>query len=214
MESEKVNATAGVPTVWLGLLQYLESNKLTLHHLKRVLIGGAAVPRAMIEGFEDRGIAVTYAWGMTEMYLVPQHERSQAAARRTAARATDRCSLQAGLSAVRGGNEDHRRQGLARARDGKSVGRLKVKGPAVARRYFKGEGEEAFDRDGWFDTGDVATLDADGFMHITDRSKDVIKSGGEWISTIEIENLAVGHPAVAEAAAIGGHIPNGANVPS
>jgi 3-(methylthio)propionyl---CoA ligase len=94
-------------------------------------------------------------------------------------------------------------KGRERSRDGKSVGRLKVKGPAVARAYFKDEGREAFDRDGWFDTGDVASLDADGFMQITDRSKDVIKSGGEWISTIEIENLAVGHPDVAEAAAIG-----------
>src|ERR1700753_1778726 len=94
-------------------------------------------------------------------------------------------------------------KGNERPRDGKSVGRLKVKGPAVARAYFKGEGKEAFDRDGWFDTGDVASLDPEGFMNITDRSKDVIKSGGEWISTIEIENLAVGHPDVAEAAAIG-----------
>jgi fatty-acyl-CoA synthase len=94
-------------------------------------------------------------------------------------------------------------KGRERPRDGKGVGRLKVKGPAVARGYFKSKGAEAFDRDGWFDTGDVATLNADGFMNITDRSKDVIKSGGEWISTIEIENLAVGHPDIAEAAVIG-----------
>ena len=94
-------------------------------------------------------------------------------------------------------------KGRERPRDGKAVGRLKVRGPNVARAYFRGAGKEAFDKDGWFDTGDVATLDADGFMQITDRSKDVIKSGGEWISTIQIENLAVGHPAVAEAAVIG-----------
>ena len=203
MEGEKVTATAGVPTVWLGLLQYLESNKLTLHHLKRVLIGGAAVPRAMIEAFENRGIAVTHAWGMTEM----SPSGSMSAIKPPLdtlprAQQIDVLGKQGfPLFGVEMKITDDK--GRARSRDGKSVGRLKVKGPAVARRYFKGEGEDAFDRDGWFDTGDVATLDADGFMHITDRSKDVIKSGGEWISTIEIENLAVGHPAVAEAAAIG-----------
>jgi fatty-acyl-CoA synthase len=203
MESERVTATAGVPTVWLGLLQYLQANALTLHHLKRVLIGGAAVPRAMIEAFEARGIAVTHAWGMTEM------------------------SPAGSMSAIKPPLEDLPRarqidalckqgyppfgvemkvtddKGKDRPRDGKSVGRLKVKGPAVARAYYKGAGAEAFDPDGWFDTGDVAALDENGFLEITDRSKDVIKSGGEWISTIEIENLAVGHPDVAEAAAIG-----------
>jgi fatty-acyl-CoA synthase len=203
MESERVTATAGVPTVWLGLLQYLEANGLVLNHLKRLVIGGAAVPRSMIEAFEARGITVNHAWGMTEMSpsgsqsaIKPPldqlpHERQIDAL----------CKQGYPLFGVEMKITDDK--GKERPRDGKSVGRLKVKGPAVARGYFKGVGGEAFDRDGWFDTGDVASLDADGFMAITDRSKDVIKSGGEWISTIEIENLAVGHPDVAEAAAIG-----------
>ncbi len=203
MESEKVTATAGVPTVWLGLLQYLESNNLTLHHLKRVLVGGAAVPRAMIEAFEKRGIAVTHAWGMTEM--------SPSGSMSTIKPPLDQlphekqidvlCRQGYPLFGVEMKIADDK--GREQPRDGKSVGRLKVKGPAVARGYFKSKGGKAFDRDGWFDTGDVASLDANGYMTITDRSKDVVKSGGEWISTIEIENLAVGHPHVAEAAAIG-----------
>ncbi len=203
LEGERVTTTAGVPTVWLGLLQYLERNGLTLHHLKRVLIGGAAVPRSMIEAFEDRGIAVTHAWGMTEMSpsgsmsaIKPPLDELPRARQIDAL-----CKQGYPMFGVEMKITDDK--GRERPRDGKSVGRLKVKGPAVARGYFKGKGGEAFDRDGWFDTGDVATLNADGFMNITDRSKDVIKSGGEWISTIEIENLAVGHPDVAEAAVIG-----------
>ena len=160
MESERVTATAGVPTVWLGLLQFLDANNLTLHHLKRVLIGGAAVPRAMIEAFEDRGIAVTHAWGMTEMSpsgsmsaIKPPLEELPRA------RQIDfLCKQGYPLFGVEMKITDDK--GRARDRDGKSVGRLKVKGPAVARGYFKGEGGEAFDRDGWFDTGDVASLDA------------------------------------------------------
>ncbi len=203
MEAERVTATCGVPTVWLGLLQYLEANHLTLKHLKRVLIGGAAAPRAMIEAFEDRGITVTHAWGMTEMSpagsmsaIKPPLEELPRPRQIDAL-----CKQGTPLFGVEMKITDDK--GRARAHDGKSMGRLKVKGPAVARGYFKNEGREAFDQDGWFDTGDVASLDANGFMQITDRSKDVIKSGGEWISTIEIENLAIGHPGVAEAAAIG-----------
>jgi len=203
MEAERVTATAGVPTVWLGLLQYLDANGLTLHHLKRVLIGGAAVPRAMIEAFESRGIAVTHAWGMTEMSpagsmsaIKPPLEELPRAGQIDAL-----CKQGYPPFGVEMKVDDDK--GRERPRDGKSVGRLKVKGPAVARAYYKGAGAEAFGTDGWFDTGDVACLDENGFLQITDRSKDVIKSGGEWISTIEIENLAVGHPDVAEAAAIG-----------
>ncbi len=203
MEEERVTVSAGVPTVWLGLLHYLAANGLELHHLKRVLIGGAAAPRAMIQAFQDRGIAVTHAWGMTETSplgtmsaikpplddLPPERQLDYL------------CKQGFPLFGVELKITDDK--GRERPRDGKRVGRLKVKGPAVARGYFRGTGAEAFDRDGWFDTGDVASLDENGFMQITDRSKDVIKSGGEWISTIEIENLAVGHPEVAEAAAIG-----------
>jgi fatty-acyl-CoA synthase len=203
MEGERVTVTAGVPTVWLLLLQYLQTNRLNLTHLKRVLIGGAAAPPAMIQAFEDRGITVTHAWGMTEtsplgtmaaikppLDDLPREQQLEY-----------QCKQGYPLFGVELKITDDK--GKERPRDGKSVGRLKVKGPAIARGYYKGTGKEAFDRDGWFDTGDVASIDAHGFMAITDRSKDVIKSGGEWISTIEIENLAVSHPDVAEAAVIG-----------
>ena len=203
MESERVTVTAGVPTVWLLLLQYLQANHLNLTHLKRVIIGGAAAPPAMIQAFEDRGIAVTHAWGMTEtsplgtmatikppLEELPREQQLQY-----------QCKQGYPLFGVEMKITDDK--GKERPRDGKSVGRLKVKGPAIARGYYKGTGKDAFDREGWFDTGDVASIDPHGFMNITDRSKDVIKSGGEWISTIEIENLAVGHPDVAEAAVIG-----------
>jgi len=204
LETEKVTMTAAVPTVWLALLQYLEANNLKLSTLKRVLIGGAACPRSMIETFEQKyGVDVIHAWGMTEMSPLGTLG-----------------SLKAGLDAlpfekridykVKQGHpvfgvemkivDDNDKE---LPRDGKAFGRLKVRGPAIAKGYFKGEGKSSFDKEGWFDTGDVATLDPDGYMTITDRSKDVIKSGGEWISSIEIENLAVGHPAVAEAAVIG-----------
>jgi len=203
MEAERVTATAGVPTVWLGLLQYLDANRLTLHHLKRVLIGGAAVPRAMIEAFESRGIAVTHAWGMTEMSPAGSMSAIKPPLETLPRIGQIDALCKQGYPPFGVDMKVDDDKGRQRPRDGKSVGRLKVKGPAVARAYYKGAGAEAFDSDGWFDTGDVASLDENGFLQITDRSKDVIKSGGEWISTIEIENLAVGHPDVAEAAAIG-----------
>ena len=201
----KVTFTAAVPTVWLMLLQDLEKTGGKLPYLKRVVIGGSACPRAMTKTFQDvYGVEVVHAWGMTEMSplgsLCTMKPEYAALDRRGAARRAD----EAGPSAVRRGHEDHRRR---RQRplpwDGKTFGRLKVRGPAVAKAYYKGEGGEVFEKDGWFDTGDVATMDRYGYMQITDRAKDVIKSGGEWISTIDLENLAVGHPKVAEAAAIG-----------
>jgi fatty-acyl-CoA synthase len=203
LEDEKVNASAGVPTVWLGLLQYLEANNLTLHHLKRVVIGGAAVPRAMIEAFEKRGVTVNHAWGMTEMSPSGSMSAIKPPLDQLPRERQIDVLCKQGYPMFGVEMEITDDKGRKQPRDGKSVGRLKVKGPAVAKGYFKGEGAEAFDQGGWFDTGDVASLDANGFMTITDRSKDVVKSGGEWISTIEIENLAVGHPDVAEAAAIG-----------
>jgi acyl-CoA synthetase (AMP-forming)/AMP-acid ligase II len=204
LENEKVTMTAAVPTVWLALLQYLEHNELKLSTLKRVLIGGSACPRSMIETFEKKyGVEVVHAWGMTEMSPLG-----------TLGSLTDKLTnlpyeQQLDYKVKQGhpifGVEmkivDDNDKELPR--DGKAFGRLKVRGPAVAKGYFRGEGKTAFDKEGWFDTGDVATLDPDGYMTITDRSKDVIKSGGEWISSIEIENIAVGHPAVAEAAVIG-----------
>ena len=204
LETQRVTMTAAVPTVWLNLLQYLDQNGLKLSHLKRVCIGGAAAPRSMIERFEDDyGVEVTHAWGMTEM--------SPIGARSSIKPPLDRLPRQRQLDfKVKQGfphfgvemkiTDDKNKD---RPHDGKSFGRLKVRGPNVARAYFKGAGKDAFDKNGWFDTGDVATMDGEGFMQITDRAKDVIKSGGEWISTIELENLAMGHAAVAEAAVIG-----------
>jgi fatty-acyl-CoA synthase len=204
LETEKVSMSAAVPTVWLALFQYLEQTGKTLPYLKRVLIGGSACPRSMIEAFETKyDVEVTHAWGMTEMSPLGTLGTLKA---KMADLPYDRkldykCKQGHPPFGVEMKIVDDNDNELPR--DGKAFGRLKVRGPAIAKGYFKGEGTDAFDADGWFDTGDVATLDPDGYMTITDRSKDVIKSGGEWISSIEIENIAVGHPAVAEAAVIG-----------
>ena len=204
LEDERVTVTAAVPTVWLNLLQYLDQNGLKLSHLKRVCIGGAAAPRALIERFEDQyNVAVIHAWGMTEMSPIGTMSTIKPPLDRLPRRRQMDFKAKQGFPHFGVEMKITDDKGKERPRDGKSFGRLKVRGPNVARSYFKGAGKEAFDKDGWFDTGDVATLDEDGYMQITDRSKDVIKSGGEWISTIEIENLAVGHPSVAEAAVIG-----------
>jgi fatty-acyl-CoA synthase len=186
------------------MLQLLERSGRKLSTLKRVAIGGSAAPRGIIEAFErDYGVQVLHAWGMTE----------------TSSLAT--------ISVPKGGMDDLTPEQLLDMQvkqgrpiytvrtkivdddgndlpwDGRTFGHLMVKGSAVARAYFKNEGGDILDKDGWFDTGDVATIDEQGFVQITDRAKDVIKSGGEWISSIELENVAVGHPGVAEAAVIG-----------
>jgi fatty-acyl-CoA synthase len=199
----KVTCTAAVPTVWLMLLQYLETNGGELPDLKRVVIGGSACPRAITQKFQERyGVEVIHAWGMTEMSplgtictLKPEYADLAGEAR---------LDIQQKQGHPPFGVEIEIEDDAGRKVpwDGKSFGRLKVRGPSVARAYFK-EGGEVLDRDGFFDTGDVATIDPHGYMQITDRSKDVIKSGGEWISSIDLENLAVGHPKVAEAAVIG-----------
>ncbi|HVV64294.1 MAG TPA: 3-(methylthio)propionyl-CoA ligase [Rhizomicrobium sp.] len=204
LTGERVTMTAAVPTVWLALLQHLEKTGKTLPDMKRVLIGGSAAPRSMIEAFEKKyGITVIHAWGMTEMSplgtlgtMTPRIE-----ALPYEEQLDYKCKQGHPPFTVEMKIVDDEDRELPR--DGKAFGRLKVRGPAIAKGYFRGEGEGSFDAEGWFDTGDVATLDADGYMTITDRAKDVIKSGGEWISSIEIENIAVGHPAVAEAAVIG-----------
>ncbi|MDE2074430.1 MAG: long-chain-fatty-acid--CoA ligase [Alphaproteobacteria bacterium] len=204
LESEAVTMTAAVPTVWLALLQYLETTGKTLSHLKRVVIGGSAAPRAMIETFETKyGVEVAHAWGMTEMSPIGTVGTLKAGMEKLPyQRQLDYKVKQGrppfGVEMKIVDDEDRELP-----RDGQAFGRLKVRGPSIAKSYFRGEGAGAFDADGWFDTGDVATLDPEGYMTITDRAKDVIKSGGEWISSIEIENIAVGHPAVAEAAVIG-----------
>ena len=204
LEGEKVTFTAAVPTVWLMLLQYLEGENKKLSTLKRVIIGGSAVPRAIVEKFELKyGVEVIHGWGMTEMsplgsvstlkpnmYELPKERQIDYTVKQGRAPFSVEMRI----------TDD---AGKELPRDGKTFGHLLVRGPAIAKAYFKGEGGQILDSDGFFDTGDVATIDEHAFMQITDRSKDVIKSGGEWISSIEIENLAVGHPDVAEAAVIG-----------
>jgi fatty-acyl-CoA synthase len=199
----KVSCTAAVPTVWLMLLQYLESTGGQLPYLKRVVIGGSACPRSMAQKFEDDyGVQVIHAWGMTEMSplgslctLKPEYESLTGDARLDIQQKQGHPPFTVEMKI----EDDAGRQ---IPWDGRSFGRLMVRGPAVARAYYKGDGN-ILDHEGFFDTGDVATIDPHGYMQITDRSKDVIKSGGEWISSIDLENLAVGHPKVAEAAVIG-----------
>ncbi|MBX3596994.1 MAG: long-chain-fatty-acid--CoA ligase [Rhizobiaceae bacterium] len=206
LDTEKVTFTAAVPTVWLMLLQHLEETGKKLPYLKKVVIGGSACPRAVTKKFEEvYGVEVIHAWGMTEMsplgslctikpeYLDLKGEELLAV--------KDKQGF-APFGVEMKVTDD---ENVERPRDGKTFGRLKVRGPAVARAYYGGAGQDQFDEEGWFDTGDVAHLDQYGYMQITDRAKDVIKSGGEWISTIDLENLAVGHPDVAEAAVIGVH---------
>ncbi len=198
-----VTTTAGVPTVWLGLLQYLDATGQNLGPLKKLLIGGAAAPPSMIAAFEDRyGVDVIHSWGMTEMspfgtlgMLTTEAMELPLAERRALQAKQGRAPFGVEMKIV--GADGHEA-----ARDGHAFGRLLVRGPWIAGRYF-GHTEDATDAQGWFDTGDVATIDPMGYMQIVDRSKDVIKSGGEWISSIEIENIAVGCPGIAEAAVIG-----------
>ena len=207
LNAERVTCTAAVPTIWLGLLQHLDSTGSELPYLKRVVIGGSACPPALIEGFEDRyGVEVLHAWGMTEMSplgTVCSFKPEVAELDKEVRHALQEKQGQAPFGVEMTVTDD---AGEAQPWDGKTFGRLKVRGPAVSRAYFRDE-FEVIDADGWFDTGDVAHIDKNGYMQITDRSKDVIKSGGEWISSIELENLAVGHPDVAEAAVIGVHHP-------
>jgi fatty-acyl-CoA synthase len=203
LNEHRVTFTAGVPTVWLMLLQYLEAHDAKLPHLKKVVIGGSASPRAMTKTFQDvYGVEVCHAWGMTEMSplgtlgsMKPEYAKLSGDSRLDIQEKQGHAPF--GVEMII--TDD---AGKRLPWDGKTFGRLKVRGAAVARAYYKEDGE-ILDPQGFFDTGDVATLDRHGYMQITDRAKDVIKSGGEWISSIEIENLAVGHPKVAEAAVIG-----------
>ena len=201
----KVTITAAVPTVWLMLLQYLEQNRhLKLPWLERVVIGGSACPEAVMKAFvEDYDTDVIHAWGMTEMSPIGSLGVRSARAFDLPDDQWWKLKLKQGKPPFMVDMKITDDEGNTLPHDGKTFGRLKVKGPAVAKAYYKGEGASAFDADGWFDTGDVATIDEYGYMNITDRSKDVIKSGGEWISSIELENIAVGCPGVQEAAAIG-----------
>ena len=201
----RVTITAAVPTVWLMLLQYLEQNpQLRLPHLDRVVIGGSACPESIMKAFvETYGSDVIHAWGMTEMSPIGSLGVATGETRALSADEWWTVKLKQGRPPFMVDMKITDDAGHALPHDGRTFGRLKVKGPAIARSYYKGEGNGAFDADGWFDTGDVATIDQYGFMQITDRAKDVIKSGGEWISSIDLENIALGCPGVHEAAAIG-----------
>ncbi|OYW15136.1 MAG: long-chain fatty acid--CoA ligase [Sphingomonadales bacterium 32-65-25] len=203
---EEVDLALAVPTIWLGMMQHLEKTGETMGKLNRTAIGGSAVPRAMIEAYDKLGVRVLQLWGMTEMSPlgtvgtgVPETD-----AMPYADELNVRIKQGRGLFGVEMKIVDDDGQELPR--DGVAFGRLLVRGPWIVGSYFKGDGANAFE-DGWFDTGDVATLDPLGYMQIVDRAKDVIKSGGEWVSSIDLENVAVGAPGVAEACVIGVHHP-------
>ena len=204
MNAERVTHSAGVPTVWLGLLQYLEASGTKLETLHQVGIGGSAAPRVVVEKFMAMGMRVMHAWGMTETSPVgtaggepPGWDEMDFEAQVSAKLPQGRALFGVDLRTVSLDDPS-----LELPRDGKSAGSLQVRGPWVVKRYFKAE-EDAVGEGQWFATGDVGILHPDGMLQLTDRTKDVIKSGGEWISSVELENAAVGHPAVAEAAAIG-----------
>jgi len=203
LDGEQVSVTAAVPTIWLALLDYLRKTGKKLPWLDAVTIGGSAAPRSMIAAFEDEyGVKVCHAWGMTELSplgSVGTHTRATAALDREGQLDVKAKQGRAVFGVeLRTVNSD----GHVLPHDGKSSGHLQARGPWTAAAYF-GRDEDILTADGWFDTGDVAHIDDHGFMQITDRSKDVIKSGGEWISSIDLENAAVGHPDVLEAAVIG-----------
>jgi acyl-CoA synthetase (AMP-forming)/AMP-acid ligase II len=203
IEAEKVSFAAGVPTVWQMMLGHMQANGLRFSTLKRTVIGGSACPPAMITAFNDEhGVEVLHAWGMTEMSplgtvctLKNKHLSLDPAAKMKVRLKQGRGVFGVDMKIVDDSGKDL-------PWDGKSYGDLLVKGPWVISDYFKSEAGSPL-VDGWFPTGDVATIDADGYMQITDRSKDVIKSGGEWISSIDVENIAMAHPGVAMAACIG-----------
>ncbi len=201
MEAEQVTFSAGVPTVWLGLLNHVQTNGLKFSSFKSTVIGGAACPASMIQTFEDDyGVEVVHAWGMTE--LSPLGTLSRLRSKHLGLPEADRRALLARQGKVIYGIDMRIVDGDGNALpwDGVAFGDLEVRGHWVINRYFAHSNDPL--HDGWFPTGDVATIDADGFMLITDRSKDVIKSGGEWISSIALENLAVAHPAVYQSAVI------------
>jgi len=204
LENEKVTFTAAVPTVWLMLLQYLESTNKKLPHLNRVVIGGSAVPERILRAFEENyQVEVVHAWGMTEMSPLGSLGSMTAGVLEQDHDTIIKYKLKQGRPPFGVEMKIIDDEGKELPHDGKSAGRLVVRGPAISKAYFKNAGGEILDKEGFFDTGDVANIDELGYMQITDRAKDVIKSGGEWISSIDIENFAVGHPAVANAAAIG-----------
>ena len=203
IDQEKPDLLMGVPTVWLGLLQYLNETNQTLESVTTALVGGSAAPRAMIQEFEEKhNVFLMHGWGMTEMS--PLGTATTKTAEMDNIDLESRYNLQQRQGKTFYGVEMIIKddEGNELPKNGDAFGRLLVRGPTVVERYFKSS-ETALEKDGWFDTGDVAKIHPEGVMEIVDRSKDVIKSGGEWISSIDLENAAVGHPSVAEACVIG-----------
>jgi 3-(methylthio)propionyl---CoA ligase len=205
MDEEGVTSAQGVPTIWMGLIAHMRRVGRKPKALERVVIGGSAAPQSMIEAFElEFGVEVNQGWGMTETTplgvlntLKPKFESLSTAEKIKLKTRQGRAVFGVDLRIVDDG-------GVDLPRDGATSGRLQVRGPWVAKSYFnEPEPAASITADGWFDTGDIATLDGDGYVHITDRAKDIIKSGGEWISSVELENAAIGHPDIAMAAVIG-----------
>jgi fatty-acyl-CoA synthase len=203
MVQERVTVAGGVPTIWLPMLALLDEHpgQWDLRSVRSMVIGGSAAPPSLIDGFDKRhGLQVTHAWGMTELSPLGSIARLKRhlAAADDATRLHFRSSQGYAFTFVEQRHTDDR--GVALPWDGETMGELEVRGPWVAREYYGGEGKDRFTADGWFKTGDVVTIDAEGYLRITDRSKDVIKSGGEWISTVALENALMSHPSVLEAA--------------
>jgi acyl-CoA synthetase (AMP-forming)/AMP-acid ligase II len=202
MEREQVTVTAGVPTVWLGLFKYVDDNGKRFSSLKRLLCGGSAMPQALIAGLEDKhGIDVCHAWGMTEISPIGTTGKLKAAQTALPAEQRHGYKITQGRPVFGVDCKVVDAMGKELPHDGQVFGELLVRGPWVTTGYYKDD-SATFDDDGWFRTGDVVSIDPEGWIKIVDRSKDVIKSGGEWISSIDLENAAIGHPEIMEAAAI------------
>ncbi len=208
MNEERVSVTAGVPTVWMGLLAHLRASGERLAHQPRIIVGGSACPPLLIEAFEDEyGVRVEHAWGMTELSPVGTYNKPKPAQIGCTTEERRRLTLKQGRALYGVDLRIVGDDGVALPWDGVRFGELQVRGAWVCSAYFGQPAGSALDAEGWFATGDVATISEQGFVEIVDRSKDVIKSGGEWISSIALENLALSHPAVAEAAVISARHP-------
>ncbi len=203
INEEGVTMSAGVPTVWLGLLAYLKKSGKRVETLQRIIVGGAACPLSIMEDFDQYGVETRVGWGMTEMSPLGTVNTSPSARENYTDEQFAKVRLKAGRPIFGVEMKIVSDTGEELPWDGVAFGSLKVRGPWICASYFKLDGSDAHAEEGWFETGDVATIDPQGFMAITDRTKDVIKSGGEWISSIEVENVATDHPKVAEAAVIG-----------
>ena len=208
INEEKVTLSAGVPTVWLGVLAHLKATGERVDSLQQIVVGGAACPLSIMEDFDGYGVETRVGWGMTEMSPLGTANASGSEREKYSDQAFAKIRLKGGRPIFGVEMKIVDDNGAELPWDGVAFGSLMVRGPWVCSSYFKLEGSDAHSREeGWFETGDVATIDADGYMAITDRTKDVIKSGGEWISSIEVENAATDHPKVAEAAVIGHYHP-------